>query len=222
VVTLQKSLNDDEIGKTIDFALKQKCVRGVTFQPTQIAGRLDHFDSQCDRITLTEVRRKILEQTDVFNADDIIPVPCNPDALAMGYALKLGGEVFPLTRYINPKDLLDNSKNTIIYEQDAQLHGRMLELFSTGNSVEGARDKLHSVLCCLPQIDAPLLSYNNLFRVIIMQFIDAYNFDVRSIKKSCVHIVNKDNKIIPFETMNLFYRDDKKEYLEKLRNTVEV
>jgi len=222
VVTLQKSLNDDEIGKTIDFALKQKCVRGVTFQPTQIAGRLDHFDSQCDRITLTEVRRKILEQTDVFNADDIIPVPCNPDALAMGYALKLGGEVFPLTRYINPKDLLDNSKNTIIYEQDSQLHGRMLELFSTGNSVEGARDKLHSVLCCLPQIDAPLLSYNNLFRVIIMQFIDAYNFDVRSIKKSCVHIVNKDNKIIPFETMNLFYRDDKKEYLEKLRNTVEV
>jgi uncharacterized radical SAM superfamily Fe-S cluster-containing enzyme len=222
VVTLQKSLNDDEIGETIDFALKQKCVRGVTFQPTQIAGRLDHFDSQSDRITLTEVRRKILEQTDVFNADDIIPVPCNPDALAMGYALKLGGEVFPLTRYINPKDLLDNSKNTIIYEQDAQLHGRMLELFSTGNSVEGARDKLHSVLCCLPQIDAPLLSYDNLFRVIIMQFIDAYNFDVRSIKKSCVHIVNKDNKIIPFETMNLFYRDDKKEYLEKLKNAVEV
>ena len=50
-----------------------------------------------------------------------------------------------------------------------------------------------------------------------MQFIDAYNFDVRAIKKSCVHIVNKDYKIIPFETMNLFYRDGKNEYLEKLR-----
>ena len=50
-----------------------------------------------------------------------------------------------------------------------------------------------------------------------MQFIDAYNFDVRAIKKSCVHIVNKDYKIIPFETMNLFYRDDKKEYLEILK-----
>ena len=48
-----------------------------------------------------------------------------------------------------------------------------------------------------------------------MQFIDAHNFDVRSIKKSCVHIVDKDNKIIPFETMNLFYRDEKKERLEK-------
>jgi len=220
VVTLQKNLNDDEIGKIIEFALKQKCVRGVTLQPTQIAGRLENFNSQTDRITLTEVRRKILEQTTIFNSDDIIPVPCNPDSLAMGYALKLDGEVYPLTRYVNPADLLDDSKNTIVYEQDEHLKGKMLELFSTGNSVANANKHLHSILCCLPQIDAPNLSYDNLFRVIIMQFIDAYNFDVRSIKKSCVHIVNKDNKIIPFETMNLFYRDDKIKQLEKLRTEI--
>lgn len=220
VVTLQKGLNDHEIGKVIDYALQQKCVRGVTFQPTQIAGRLEGFNPETDRMTLTEVRRKIMEQTDVFNADDLIPVPCNPDALVMGYALKLGGEVFPLTRYINPNDLLDNSKNTIIYEQDEALHGKMIELFSTGNSVEVAEENLKSIMCCLPNIDAPELGYDNLFRVIIMQFIDAYNFDVRAVKKSCVHIVDKDNKIIPFETMNLFYRDDKKEYLEKLRQEI--
>ncbi|MDX8553905.1 radical SAM protein [Tenacibaculum sp. 1B UA] len=220
VVTLQKGLNDHEIGKVIDYALQQKCVRGVTFQPTQIAGRLESFNPETDRMTLTEVRRKIMEQTDVFNADDLIPVPCNPDALVMGYALKLGGEVFPLTRYINPNDLLDNSKNTIIYEQDEALHGKMVELFSTGNSVEVAEENLKSIMCCLPNIDAPELGYDNLFRIIIMQFIDAYNFDVRAVKKSCVHIVNKDNKIIPFETMNLFYRDDKKEYLEELRKEI--
>lgn len=217
VVTLQKGLNDDELGKTIEFALKQRCVRGVTFQPTQIAGRLENFDVNEDRITLTEVRRKILEQSGVFNADDLIPVPCNPDALVMGYALKLGGEVFPLTRYLNPADLLDNSKNTIVYEQDEHLHGKMLELFSTGNSVDKATEKLHSILCCLPKIEAPSLSYDNLFRIIIMQFVDAHNFDVRAIKKSCVHIVNKDNKIIPFETMNLFYRDEKRDYLTELQ-----
>lgn len=218
VVTLQKNVNDGEIGKIIDFALKQRCVRGVTLQPTQIAGRLENFDTLKDRITLTEVRRKILEQTDIFNPDDLIPVPCNPDALVMGYALKLGEEVFPLTRYINPADLLDNSRNTIVYEQDEHLHSRMIQLFSTGNSPEASTDKLHSLLCCLPQIQAPALTYNNLFRIIIMQFIDAYNFDVRSVKKSCVHIVNKDYKIIPFETMNLFYRDEKRAYLDQLIN----
>lgn len=218
VVTLQKNLNDDEIGKTIDYALKQKCVRGVTFQPTQIAGRLENFDASNHRITMTEVRRKILEQSSVFKSDDLIPVPCNPDALVMGYALKLGEEVFPLTRYINPADLLDNSKNTIVYEQDENLQKQMIELFSTGNSVDDAQEKLHDILCCLPQVEAPGLSYNNLFRVVIMQFIDAYNFDVRAVKKSCVHIVDKNNKIIPFETMNLLYRDDKKHHLQKLQS----
>lgn len=217
VVTLQKGLNDHEIGKVIEYAIKQKCVRGVTFQPTQIAGRLENFDPKTDRLTLTEVRRKILEQTDIFNGDDLIPVPCNPDALVMGYALKLAGEVFPLTRYVNPADLLDSTKNTIVYENDTELHGKMIQLFSTGNSVEKAEENLQSIMCCLPSIEAPNLGYDNLFRIIIMQFIDAYNFDVRAIKKSCVHIVDKDYNIIPFETMNLLYRDDKKEYLEKIR-----
>lgn len=219
VVTVQKHQNDDEMGAIIDFALRQKCVRGVTFQPTQIAGRLENFNEQTDRITLSEVRRKILEQSPIFQADDIIPVPCNPDAIAMGYALKLEGEVVPLTRYINPAELLDNSRNTIIYEQDTGLHEKMISLFSTANSVEEADKDLQSILCCLPQIKAPGLSYDNLFRIIIMQFIDAYNFDVRAIKKSCVHIVNKDNKIIPFETMNLLYRDDRAETLKALQNS---
>jgi len=75
VVTLQKGLNDDEIGSIIDFALKQKCVRGVTLQPTQIAGRLENFNEQTDRITLTEVRRKVLEQSKHFLAENLIPVP---------------------------------------------------------------------------------------------------------------------------------------------------
>lgn len=217
VVTIQKNLNDDTLGQVIDFATKQRCVRGVTLQPTQLAGRVENFDNLTDRITLTEVRRKILEQSSIFTADDLIPVPCNPDALVMGYALKMAGEVIPLTRYINPADLLDSGKNTIVYEQDEQLHSKMIGLFSTGNSTESATEKLHGILCCLPQVNAPSLGYDNLFRVIVMQFIDAYNFDVRAIKKSCVHIVDKNNKIIPFETMNLFYRDEKKEYLKQLQ-----
>jgi 7,8-dihydro-6-hydroxymethylpterin dimethyltransferase len=217
VVTLQKGLNDDEIGEMIHYALQQRCVRGVTFQPTQIAGRLTNFDHETNRITLTEVRRKILEQTTIFTPDDLIPVPCNPDALVMGYVLKLNGSHIPLTRYVNPADLLDNSRNTIVYEQDQALHQKMFALFSTGTSTDVAAGKLHSLLCCLPFVQAPQLGYDNLFRIIIMQFIDAHNFDVRAIKKSCVHIVNKDNKIIPFETMNLFYRDEKLKRLEALK-----
>jgi uncharacterized radical SAM superfamily Fe-S cluster-containing enzyme len=217
VVTLQKGINDDEIGKIIEFALQQKCVRGVTFQPTQVAGRTENFDPAKDRITLTDVRQRILDQTNIFQPNDLLPVPCNPDALVMGYALKLAGQTFPLTRYINPADLLDNSRNTIVYEQDAGLHEQMIKIFSTGISVDRVEENIKQLLCCLPKIEAPGLGYENLFRIIIMRFIDAYDFDVRAIKKSCVHIIHKDGRIIPFETMNLFYRDDKEEYLKQLQ-----
>lgn len=217
VMTLQKGLNDDEIGQSIEYALQQRCVRGVTFQPVQIAGRFEH-DPEKNRLTLTDVRDGILKQTDIFNPNDILPVPCNPDALAMGYALKLNGKVFPLTRYIDPQMLLDSSKNTIVYEQDEKLHEHILKVFSTGISVDRVTEDMHQLLCCLPQIVAPGLSYENLFRVIIMRFIDAYDFDVRAIKKSCVHIVSKSGQIIPFETMNLFYRDEKETYLETLKS----
>lgn len=208
VVTLQKGLNDDEIGKIINYALKQKCVRGVTFQPIQISGRLEEFDPSTDRLTNTEIRRKILEQAPVFKPNDLIPVPCNPDALVMGYALKAAGKVFPLTSLIDPEALLNNSKNTIVYEHDQVLKGKILDVFSTAQSVDTVQEGFHDLLCCLPNIVAPELNYSNLFRIIIMNFMDAYDFDVRAIKKSCVHIVDTDGKVIPFETMNLFYRND--------------
>jgi 7,8-dihydro-6-hydroxymethylpterin dimethyltransferase len=55
-----------------------------------------------------------------------------------------------------------------------------------------------------------------------MRFIDAWDFDVRAIKKSCVHIVHKDGRIIPFETMNLFYRDEKETRLTALQEMHET
>ncbi len=222
VVTLQKGLNDDEIGQIIAFALQQKCVRGITFQPTQVSGRLENFDPATDRMTNTEVRQKILEQCDIFKPNDIIPVPCNPDALIMAYALKYGDCTYPLTHMIDPDILLNSSKNTIVYEQDAMLREHMLQIFTTSKSTDKVSETLHHLMCCLPDISAPGLSYDNLFRIIIMNFMDAYDFDVRAIKKSCVHIVSDDGKMIPFETMNLFYRGELKEKLNEIRKEIAV
>lgn len=214
VVTLQKGLNDHEIGDIIDYALKQKCVRGVTFQPTQVAGRNDNYSDQQGRITLTEVRRKIYEQS-IFTPQDLIPVPCNPDALCMAYALKVDDEVIPMTNLINPEDLLNNSKNTIVFEHDERLKQHMLNLFSTGVSVDCAEGTFGELMCCLPRVQSDGLKYDNLFRIIIMNFMDPLDFDVRAVKKSCVHIVSDKMKMIPFETMNIFYRDSKIDQIRK-------
>jgi 7,8-dihydro-6-hydroxymethylpterin dimethyltransferase len=220
VVTLKRGLNDNEIGRIIDWALKEPCVRGVVLQPIQAAGRYENFDPSRDRLTLTEVRRKILEQTNVFRPEDIIPVPCHPDSLAMAYAVKLNDRVIPLTGMVDPKILIEGARNTIVFEADENLQSQLFKLFSTNHSPCSSAGTLRELLCCLPQIVTPEnIEYSKVFRVIIMQFIDAWAFDVRSIKKTCVHIAHPDGtRIIPFDTYNLFYRDDlEKTLLQPLR-----
>jgi len=214
VVTLKKGLNDHEIGETIDFALKQRCVRGVTFQPIQDAGRVEDFDPAKDRLTLGEVRQQILRQSTVFKPSDVIPVPCHPDCLAMAYALKLDGKVTPLTGMVDPQVLLHGEGNTILYEQSKSVRGELFKLFSTAASPGSSALSLKQLLCCLPMVlTPPHITYDNIFRVIIMQFLDVHNFDVRSVKKTCVHIAHPDGRIIPFDTYNMFYRDEKERTL---------
>jgi uncharacterized radical SAM superfamily Fe-S cluster-containing enzyme len=218
VVTLKKGLNDEEIGEMIDFALEQRCVRGITFQPIQHAGRADNFNPATDRLTLGEVRQQILRQHSLFKPRDIVPVPCHPDCLAMAYALKINGKVTPLTGMIDPQLLLHGEGNTIMYEQNKPLRDLLFNLFSTAASPGSSALSLRQLLCCLPQFPIPgHIGYDNIFRIIIMQFLDAHNFDVRSVKKTCVHIVHADGRIIPFDTFNLFYRDGREQRLEQIR-----
>lgn len=217
VVTLKKGLNDGEIGDVLRFAVAQPCVRGVTFQPIQHAGRAEGFDPARDRLTLSEVRRRILEQFPEFSPDDVVPVPCNPDCLAMAYALKLEGQVVPLTRFVPPAVLVEGGRNSIVVEHDPALREQVFRLFSTNHSPESQAGSLHDLLCCLPRVEAPDLSYRNVFRVLIMQFFDAHAFDLRGVKKSCVHIVQPSGEIVPFDTFNLFYRDGLRTRLEELR-----
>ena len=224
VVTVQKGVNDHELGRLVEFAAAAPHVRGITLQPVQHAGRVEGMDPARDRMTLTEVRRKILEQTSLFTADDIVPVPCHPDALAMAYALQLGDATVPLTGMIPREVLLEGPRNTIAFEKEDPVKDHLTALFSTAHSPESSAGCLSDLLCCLPRVETPDgWTYKNLFRLIIMQFMDAWDFDVRSVKKSCVHIVDpRTLHLIPFETYNLFYRDDLRErVLEPLRAEID-
>ena len=221
VVVLKKGLNDHEVGDIIQYGLKQKCVRGVTLQPIQSAGRLENFNPETDRLTLSEVRQMIIKQSGVFGEKDIVPVPCHPDSLAMGYAFKKDGKTTPLTGMVDKNILLEGDRNTIVFEQDENIRKMVFKLFSLNHSPHSSALSLKDLLCCLPKVNLPgQIGYDNVFRVIIMQFQDNYNFDVRSVKKSCVHIAHPDGRIIPFDTYNLFYRDDKEEVLKQIRDEI--
>lgn len=222
VVTVRRGVNDQELGEIIDFAKQQPCVRGVTFQPVQVAGRLekyqDGYQSERDRLTLTEVRRAILQQSTLFSPEDIIPVPCHADSIAMAYALKLEDKLIPLTGLIDPEILINGGRNTISYENETLVQEHLFTLFSTHHNQQSQPEAVQNLLASAAN-DQKTLSYNNIFRVVIMEFIDAYSFDLRSIRKTCVHIIHPDGKrVIPFDTYNLFYRDElESQVLAKIR-----
>jgi len=222
VVTVMQGVNDHEIGEIIEYALKWRCIRGITLQPVQQAGRQEGYDPGEHRLTLTGVRNRILEQSTRFSADDILPVPCHPDALAMAYGLKLNGKFFPLTGLMDPDVLLNGPDNTIVLEKIPEVREEIVRLFSTGIGPELQAKELNELLCCLPQIEATGLSYENVFRLLIVRFADASDFDLRSVKRCCIHFAQPDGTIIPFDTYNLFYRDGRREKLEALRAQVEA
>ena len=222
VVTVKRGVNDHELGELVRFAMQHRSVRGVTFQPVQDAGRNEAFSGR-DRLTLSEVRRRILEQTEgLFEDGDIVPVPCHPECLAMAYAIRSedGRSLTPLTRYVTPETLLAGKRNTIAIEEDLELRAKLFATFSTGHGPEGAAQSLSDLLCCLPTVSAaPSLRYDRVLRIVIMQFLDRHSMDLRSVRKSCVHIAHPDGlRMIPFDTYNVLYRDSlERDVLEPLR-----
>jgi len=206
VVTVKKGVNDDEIADIVRHALTWRCVRGVTFQPIQDAGRNDGFDSKRHRIVLTEVRRRIAE-AGVFALEDLIPLPCNPDQICIGYGLRDGEKVHPVTAMLPRELLVAAAPNTVAFEAYPELQRRVFDLLSLSTSQTDTSGKLASLLCCLPEVAAPRnLGYEHTFRVVISQFLDRFNFDLGTVKRSCVHFVEPDGRIIPFDTYNTFYR----------------
>lgn len=215
VMTVAEGVNLDQVGDVIAFAQAQDCVRGVTLQPLSDSGRQGVASSA--PLSVSKLRREIANQSSLFTQEDILPVPCNPDTLAMAYALKNGSTFTPITRHITPEMLL-GGKNTIVFERDEALKDSIIKLLATNLSPEMQADCISQLLCCLPQIvNNEGLSYENVFRVLIVQFMDARNLDLRALKKSCVHMVSTDGKMIPFETYNLFYREGLQHRLADLR-----
>jgi uncharacterized radical SAM superfamily Fe-S cluster-containing enzyme len=209
VVVVKAGQNDDELGEIINFALKWKCVRGITFQPVQDAGRNQNFDPARDRIVLSDIRRKIIEAGTPFGAGDIIPLPCNPESIAIGYALRKGERLAPITSFFPKEMLVEALPNAITFEKYPELHQQVLNFFSLATAECNNPERLDALLCCLPEIPVPEgMGYENIFRVAIVEFMDAHNFCLGRVKRSCIHFVTPAGQIIPFETYNMFYRDE--------------
>ncbi|MFP3871706.1 MAG: tetraether lipid synthase Tes [Candidatus Aenigmatarchaeota archaeon] len=76
VPTIVKTVNDDQVGPILDFAIKNRdVVRGVNYQPVAFTGRIEKEERVKQRYTLPDLAKGLEEQTGYLSKDDFYPVP---------------------------------------------------------------------------------------------------------------------------------------------------
>jgi len=213
VVTVEKGVNDKELGDIVRFGLETKYIRGINFQPVTFSGRISKVDP-IDRVTLSGVINRIEDQSKgILKKSDFIPLPCHPDKISITYLFKEKDKFEPITRKIDVAKYLSIMNNTIYFKTPDLIRESVKGLWSA-STVMSSIKSFKDFSCCVP-LRPELLSKEerikfvdeNTFRISIVQFMDGYNFDIKSIKQDCVHFLTEDFKKIPFSSYNLLYRN---------------
>jgi 7,8-dihydro-6-hydroxymethylpterin dimethyltransferase len=222
VPTLQAGVNGDQLGAIIEFCLSRPWITGISFQPATYSGRHVLPEDLERRITFPDVIQGIEAQTrGLFCEDDFLPLPCaHPNCHQIALAYRHDGTLTPVTRFIDAGanfDLLANgisftrSRSRELIRQylvrqaccgggcgNGELRGGEGESGGGGDKV--AADFLENVM-------QELIVAENMFRITITSFLDAYNFDVRRVMKCCTHHVLPSGHVVPFCAYNVLYRD---------------
>ncbi len=76
VPTVVKGVNDDEVGKIVEFGLENlDVIRAVNFQPVALTGRIPQGELLKMRYTTGDLIRDLSEQTDFIEKTDFFPIP---------------------------------------------------------------------------------------------------------------------------------------------------
>ncbi len=76
VPTIVKTINDDQVGDILQFAINnRKVILGVNYQPVSFTGRISQEEREKQRYTLPDLAKGLEEQTGFVSRDDFYPVP---------------------------------------------------------------------------------------------------------------------------------------------------
>jgi uncharacterized radical SAM superfamily Fe-S cluster-containing enzyme len=201
-------------------------VTGVSFQPATYTGRYFLPEELESRITFPDVISAINQQAgDLFAASDFLPLPCaHPNGHTLAYAYRDGASVVPLNRFIDIPQNIDLLANGIVFTR--QRAREMIGEFLSRAGCEGSDcpttvSRMLRTPATAENDDAEVkvaqeffskaadqtLNQSDLLRVTITSFMDAYNFDIRQLMKSCVHHLLPTGHLIPFSAYNVLYRN---------------
>jgi uncharacterized radical SAM superfamily Fe-S cluster-containing enzyme len=179
-------------------------VRGINFQPVAYAGRHPPRHGT-RRVTLTGVLKRLVQQTNgMLTMPDFVPLPCNVHRVAVMFAYRKKDEFLPLARMVRLDQLAPHVRNTFNFEMED-----IVSRPGCGCMPSLGKLRRFIPLSMLRKSTKEQVAFvtERIFRISVTSFIDAYNFDMTSVKKECVHILTQDLKRIPFSTYNMIHRE---------------
>jgi uncharacterized radical SAM superfamily Fe-S cluster-containing enzyme len=213
VSTIEKGVNEDEIGQIIEFGLNTNGIRGINFQPVAFFGRI-RSGPAAERTTLSGIIRQIESQLGhIFKPGDIIPLPCNVERVAITYLIKDSkGRFIILPRKIEVENYLPVIENTFAFDLDRFLDDQWqnirkeMKVCDCFKLVKDLQRVIPRNYVLKSEDEKKRYIDEHTFRLSITSFVDKFNFDLRSMQKECVHVLTEDLRRIPFSAYNLVHR----------------
>jgi uncharacterized radical SAM superfamily Fe-S cluster-containing enzyme len=208
--TIERGVNEHEVGAVLRFGVEHPAVTGVFFQPATHSGRSRIDADPLDKLTNSDVIDAICAQLpDWFRGEDFVPVPCcSPSCRSATFALYDGEDVLPLPRLVDVEEYLDYVSNRAVPDLEVS---KALEGLWSAKAAGGSppvAERLDCVACAtgMPPELRDVAARG--FMVVIQDFQDPYTLDVNKLRKCCVSEIVPDGRLIPFCAYNsLGYRE---------------
>jgi len=178
--------NATHLGETVRFALSERSVRGVVFQPMFNSGRgYVQIGGRQENLNVADIIHGLIDQSDGLLTDkDFTPLPCgDPNCHTIGYLIRRGNRGDEVQRV---SDLMDFSK------VQGFLHDR----------VNFSMDDLAKCGCESEELGHMLkaleIGPDDILRLFIKPFMDAWTYDQDRIDRCCVHVIGEGGKLESF------------------------
>jgi uncharacterized radical SAM superfamily Fe-S cluster-containing enzyme len=204
VPTLIEGLNMNEIGTLVKYALAQRKIFGVNFQPLAQTGRIG--DSSFTAPTIPQILREIESQTDTeLEVSDFRPIPCpHPHCTAIAYVLVDDEEITPLTDIVDVDEYIDYARDRTLVKEAVLMDEAFTKLFST-RAVPGSETNLEA-FCEACGMTIPEVLGKSVKIISLHSFMDRQTYQLERAQKCCIHLIQPDGKMIPFCNYNMFHR----------------
>lgn len=214
--TLMRGVNDHEITAITDFFFRSGAM-SLMFQPAAFTGRAAAMSGRGGRLTIPDVVKDV-EKSSFVREGDFNPLPCSHySCFALSYHVLLEDEVFmSLKDFLGCDDYLNIIANRTLPGLDKDgyelIRDRICGFWSAADSSADNERVLRRIRHILRELSSTPFSPRRVFElgsasmkgVFIHQFMDRDTFDLGRLMKCCNHYPQKDGRMVPMCSRNIF------------------